>query len=177
MGDKENGIKAVLAMSVPPPTDFNTAEDLSSSSPQAMAFDWIVNTDEAQLTVETASVVEITERFAAATLYFATGGPSSWISSLGFLSEDSICNWNDGKDVGIFCYGEGETAGSPTEIKIGKLLLLLLLMMLCLFSCVLYTCVCVFFSFWFRRKKYESDNFLSLIPMITFFSSFTIKHS
>ena len=172
MGDKENGIKAVLAMSVPPPTDFNTAEGLSSSSPQAMAFDWIVNTDKAQLTVETASVVEITERFAAATLYFATGGPSSWISSLGFLSEDSICNWNDDKDVGIFCYGEGETAGSPTEIKIGKLLL-----MMRLFSCVLCTCVCVFFSFWFERKKHESDNFPSLIPMIAFFSSFTIKHS
>jgi hypothetical protein len=136
--DRKNGIKAVLAMSVPPPTDFNTAEGLSSSSPQAMAFDWIVNTDEAQLTVETASVLEITERFAAATLYFATGGPSSWVSSLGFLSNDSICNWNDGKDVGIFCNGEGETTGSPTEIKIGKLLLLLLLR---LFSCVLCACV------------------------------------
>jgi hypothetical protein len=123
--DRKNGIKAVLAMSVPPPTDFNTAEGLSSSSPQAMAFEWIVNTDEARLTVETASVLEITERFAAATLYFATGGPSLWVSSLGFLSNDSICNWNDGKDVGIFCDGEGETAGSPTEIKIGRLLLLL----------------------------------------------------
>ena len=145
MGDKENGIKAVLAMSVPPPTDFNTAEGLSSSSPQAMAFDWIVNTDEAQLTVETASVVEITERFAAATLYFATGGPSSWVSSLGFLSNDSICNWNDGKDVGIFCNGEGETAGSPTEIKIGKLLLLLLMMMVApLLLCLVYVRVRIF---------------------------------
>jgi hypothetical protein len=189
--DRANGIKAVLAMSVPPPTDFNTAEGLSSSSPQAMAFDWIVNTDEAQLTVETSSALEITKRFAAATLYFATGGDTSWISSLGFLSNDSICSWNDGNDIGIFCNGEGETAGSPTEIKIGKLNVVVASLLLCLVSCVLRLASCVlclvcvrvcfflFFSsffFWFRGKKYGSDNLIFLIPMI-FPPSFTVKHS
>mmetsp|Transcript_11467 Transcript_11467/g.22658 ORF Transcript_11467/g.22658 Transcript_11467/m.22658 type:complete len:812 (+) Transcript_11467:202-2637(+) len=72
-------------------------------SPQNMALDWIANEDPAALSAES---TELTERFAAATLYFATGGPQTWSDSLGFLSGDSICEWNNGRNLesgGIFC--------------------------------------------------------------------------
>jgi hypothetical protein len=61
---------------------------------------------------------EIKERFAAATLYFATNGPEKWNAPLGFLGENSICSWNnDGVEEsnGIFCQD-----GRVNEINIGK---------------------------------------------------------
>jgi hypothetical protein len=63
--------------------------------------------------------VEIQERFAAATLYYATDGPGRWKTSIGFLGDDSICGWNSVEDdsIGIFCED-----GRVTEINIGKIL-------------------------------------------------------
>lgn len=61
---------------------------------------------------------EIQERFAAATLYFATNGPESWKTSLGFLGATSICDWNNVEaegSIGIFCQD-----GRVNEINIGK---------------------------------------------------------
>jgi len=105
-------------------TQFRSLLDLTASSdwetegsPQNQALRWLVYEDPAGLTVESSSEEVIKERFAAATLYFATNGPESWKTSLGFLGGNSICDWNnDGveESLGIFC---GED-GSVDEINI-----------------------------------------------------------
>lgn len=97
----------------------NTSNALFSeeSTPQAKALNWIVDEDPAALSLDTATADVIRERFAVACLYFATNG-AEWTSDLGFLSADSICNWNDGESLGIFC---DESSQSPLEMNIGTL--------------------------------------------------------
>jgi hypothetical protein len=86
-------------------------------SPQWNAWNWIMNSDDAGLSLEMgASEFDLQQRFAAATLYFATGG-NDWLSGLGFLSGGSVCTWNDG-EKGIFCRDSENSA--VTEINIGK---------------------------------------------------------
>ncbi|VEU36259.1 unnamed protein product [Pseudo-nitzschia multistriata] len=97
-------------------SDFET-----EGSAQNLALDWMANDDPAALPA-TPVTTELTERFAAATLYFATGGPQEWIDSFGFLSGASICEWNSSGDntlarIGIFC---GES-GAVREVKLGKI--------------------------------------------------------
>jgi hypothetical protein len=98
---------------------YTSPESLADeSSPQFMAWSWLTIEDAAGVTLENGnSTSEIQERFAAATLYFATGG-DNWVSHLNFLSEESICNWNDGNSTGIFCE---DGTGRVTTINIGKL--------------------------------------------------------
>jgi len=83
---------------------YTSATALSDQeSPQWKAMDWLLNNDESRLFLSGgASRTEIQERFGAATLYFATKG-NGWSSDLGFLSGGSICSWNDGESLGIFC--------------------------------------------------------------------------
>ena len=111
--EREKEIRAVLAVASPPP--MTECFDIATS-PQGQALAWLVDEDPAQLSVDTSSGTEVMERFAAATLYFSTGGGEDlWTSSFGFLSAESICNWNDQNDNGIFCDG----TGSVTSIKLG----------------------------------------------------------
>lgn len=107
--DREKELRAVLAVASPPP--MTECFDIATS-PQGQALAWLVDEDPAQLSVDTSSGTEIMERFAAATLYFSTGGGEDlWTSSFGFLSAESICNWNDQNDNGIFCDGTGSVTG------------------------------------------------------------------
>lgn len=106
--DKEAEIKSLLDLT--PSTAWET-----EGSPQNMALEWLIYEDPVALSLE--SNEQIKERFAAATLYFATDG-EEWKSSLGFLGENSICQWNiEGvkETIGIFCMN-----GRVIEINIGK---------------------------------------------------------
>ena len=94
----------------------STSDWETPGSPQNQALYWLANDDRVALSLDNDE--EIKERFAAATLYFATDGPESWKTSLGFLGANSICNWNDDNGEGlngIFCQD-----GRVNEINIGK---------------------------------------------------------
>ncbi|KAL3908153.1 MAG: hypothetical protein SGARI_003195, partial [Bacillariaceae sp.] len=59
-------------------------------SPQWKAWNWLTSADEANVSVEAgARELEVQERFAAATIFYATRG-ENWDSDLGFLSAQSI---------------------------------------------------------------------------------------
>ena len=114
--DRESHIKNLLQSNPDPGWE-------TEGSPQQQALQWLVNEDPGSSSMRGATAKQIQERFAAATLYFATGGPTTWGLSLNFLSESSICSWNNeeekvlfGDSIGIFC----GPAGSVTEINIGK---------------------------------------------------------
>jgi len=125
--EKLHGIQLLLEASFPATT---TTALNTLGSPQAMAFDWLVQSDGLVLSVKTSSVTELEQRFAAATFYFATNGVSDgnsnsngddgdegWTSSLGFLSATSICHWNDGK-YGIFCHNDDDSSPTVKQIRI-----------------------------------------------------------
>ena len=61
-------------------------------SPQNLAIDWLVNTDEFSVDLDKTQRVSI--RYSLAVLYFATGGNSKWKNSLNFLSDSHECDWN-----------------------------------------------------------------------------------
>ena len=67
----------------------------NSASPQGQALQWITNEDPASIDPCTYPTVE--QRFALATLYFATEG-DSWLGSEYWLSEEPECAW-----LGISC--------------------------------------------------------------------------
>ena len=87
------------------------------NSPQRAALEWIAYQDRANIDPRgSRSPEEIQERYVAALLYFAMGG-DQWINSISFLSETSICAWNNGLEgVGLAC----EDGHLVTTIKIGK---------------------------------------------------------
>jgi hypothetical protein len=89
------------------------------SSPQYKALDWLRNDDPSNLQINSTAVDIIRQRYAAATLYFATNGPE-WRIDANFLSDGDICNWNL-NDTGIQCDME---SGAVTGLKMCKYLLL-----------------------------------------------------
>jgi len=68
---------------------------------QTSALQWISTVDSQQLDLNS---TDLTERYIAAVLYFATSG-EKWSSQYNFLNGDSICSWNDGGGNGIGCDG------------------------------------------------------------------------
>jgi hypothetical protein len=85
-------------------------------APQTSALQWISTVDALALDPTVKSSSELTERYIAAVLYFATGG-ESWSSKYNFLSGVSICSWNDGGANGIGC----DESGHVREIFVGAL--------------------------------------------------------
>lgn len=86
-------------LTLTPSSDLET-----EGSPQHLALKWIVDEDPLAISLESDDAIR--ERFAAATLHFATNGPEKWNESLGFLSNNSICSWNIDsveESNGIFC--------------------------------------------------------------------------
>lgn len=73
---------------------------------QRAALNWIANEDFARIPPDRSRIKEITERYVAALLFFATGG-KKWSSSANFLSESSVCSWNKG-NVGLYCNNVNE---------------------------------------------------------------------
>jgi hypothetical protein len=85
------------------------------STPEYQALYWISNVDGYGLDPETSKYETIMERYVAALLYFSTSG-DSWNNQFNFLSQGSICEWNDvvvigpgAKPVerGILCNDQG----------------------------------------------------------------------
>jgi hypothetical protein len=75
-----------------------------SNSPQSKALRWLTTVDNG---VTTQSREMMAERYIVAALYFATGG-EAWIVQHNFLSQGSVCEWNEvnsSKEVrqGIVC--------------------------------------------------------------------------
>jgi hypothetical protein len=97
------------------------------TTPQFLAARWLANVDGARhdLTETTSNMVG--ERYLMALTYFATDPDvSSELSSLGFLSEASVCSWNDvlvldGTSKGVFC----ENGNNVANISLRKVPLLL----------------------------------------------------
>jgi hypothetical protein len=87
-------------------------------SPQFQALRWLVYEDEANIDLGTTFAINVIERYAVATLFFATNG-DTWTSfhNYTFLSEDSVCEWNDADaDSGVFCNFDGYV----NRVNIGK---------------------------------------------------------
>ena len=78
-----------------------------SSTPQGKAFDWIVSIDKMQLCPGDDRVIQ---RYAAAVLYFSTGG-ENWNDNTLWLSTESECEW-----AGLTC----DSIGEVSAIKLGK---------------------------------------------------------
>ena len=74
----------------------------TEGSPQQLAFQWLVSSrhppseDASEVGVpEFPPLARLQQRFALATLYFATGGESTWINNVGWLdSTVHECNWH-----------------------------------------------------------------------------------
>ena len=89
---------------------FTPTESLTFDTPQGQAFQWIVEDDPAQVDPCT-DPLQIVQRYALATIYFATGG-ESWTSSTAWLTGADECNW------------EGVVCSSPSGFDVVNLLLL-----------------------------------------------------
>jgi hypothetical protein len=88
----------------------------STDAVQYMAMDWLANSD-SWASAEMRDPEELTERYALAVLYFATDG-RKWAEQFSFLTDASVCVWNDGTDVwaseisaqdgfGVYCRPDG----------------------------------------------------------------------
>lgn len=91
-------------------TTFRRLQD--PRSPQAQAAAWFATEDTFLSFPLAADDVDsrkiFRQRYAMATLYYATDGPKSWHNQFGFLSTDHICDWtkSEGDIGGVFCLGE-----------------------------------------------------------------------
>lgn len=82
-------------------------------TPQYQAYDWLVNSDPANLDLETISDLDLEQRYISALFYFSLGGVN-WIDQFGFLEESNVCQWNVGfnKSVsGVICDDNGVING------------------------------------------------------------------
>ena len=102
-----------------------TLEDVTESSilenpttPQGMAFDWIVKTDPAQIDPPSSSdndiAFTIKQRYAVATFYYSTNG-NDWTNSNGWLSSTDVCAW-----VGLNCNDDGSIVEIGAGRELGK---------------------------------------------------------
>jgi hypothetical protein len=91
----------------PPPTPeealydlvsrWSSAEDLNTtSSPQSIAFNWVLNEDPLDLTgglVDgSTNSSTVLERYVLSVLYWSTGGPN-WTNQFNFMTNNSVCDW------------------------------------------------------------------------------------
>jgi hypothetical protein len=77
------------------------------STPQGMAYDWLLNTD---TETDVCTYASLEQRYAMATLYYSTGG-STWLDNTGWLSSSSECTW-----ALAACDGEG----ALKSLELGK---------------------------------------------------------
>ena len=78
-------------------TESSILED--PTTPQGMAYKWIVETDPAQ--IDPCSYATVEQRYALATFYYSTNG-DDWTNSNAWLSGTNECSW-----VGIKCDADG----------------------------------------------------------------------
>jgi Leucine-rich repeat (LRR) protein len=100
----------------------------TAGSPQHRAAQWMADTDELQLPLERESSPAFLQRFALATLFFATQGDTTWTHKINFLSNQHECDWNANfvRDdnitvlMGVMC---NEKNGTVNQLFIRKLIL------------------------------------------------------
>ncbi|KAL3910542.1 MAG: hypothetical protein SGILL_007654, partial [Bacillariaceae sp.] len=93
-------------------------------TPQYQALDWLANDDAAMLNIQTTSDLTLTQRYVMAIFFYSTGGPTSWVDDLRFLSIYSVCEWPNVNgteeaartDNEVDCNEEGEI----TKIRIER---------------------------------------------------------
>jgi hypothetical protein len=88
-------------------------------TPQYSALLWLADDDPAFLDLVKTPFESISDRYKLALLYFATSG-STWRMQHDFLTETSICDWNDGLAGGVF-EGIKCEENQVVEIMLGKL--------------------------------------------------------
>jgi len=84
-------------------SSLNSLKNVNSSA--FRAYNWMLTSDSVSVT-ETSSEI-LKERFIVSLLYFATGG-ATWTEQVKFLSDSSVCNWNNSEEndelmVGVGC--------------------------------------------------------------------------
>jgi hypothetical protein len=97
-------------------TETSVGSLVDESSSQGKAFRWLADEDPAMVALGDYTAREIQERFAMASLFFATS-EVGWTNQIIFLSEGSICTWNDGQTLGTFC----DDNGTVISVNIGEL--------------------------------------------------------
>lgn len=107
-----------LASIVLPPGKELTS--LGATDPEFLALEWMAESDVRGVPLE-ANSVELLERFALATLYFATGGDNLWTDNFLWLSGGSHCGWSmiecSGDSVRGIYMGFNNLSGTlPVEI-------------------------------------------------------------
>lgn len=75
---------------------------LHVSDPQSKALNWLMKEDTGSNITSTDSTV-LLERYALASLYFATNGDTTWTQETNFLSEKSVCEWNGNWGESVHC--------------------------------------------------------------------------
>eukprot|EP00529_Nitzschia_sp_RCC80_P014671 CAMPEP_0113481122 /NCGR_PEP_ID=MMETSP0014_2-20120614/22243_1 /TAXON_ID=2857 /ORGANISM="Nitzschia sp." /LENGTH=754 /DNA_ID=CAMNT_0000374603 /DNA_START=234 /DNA_END=2499 /DNA_ORIENTATION=+ /assembly_acc=CAM_ASM_000159 len=103
--------RAMMIQGLLTETSVESLADLSTGPGQALK--WLADEDTAMVDPDTSTSREIQERFAVSALFFATMG-EEWDDTLNFLSEESVCNWNDGQSLGVFC----DESGIVTSLNI-----------------------------------------------------------
>ena len=106
--------RAMMIQGLLTETSVESLADVSAGPGRALM--WLADEDTAMVDLDTSTQREIQERFAVSALFFATMG-EEWDDTLNFLSEQSVCNWNDGQSLGVFC----DESGTVTSLNIGKL--------------------------------------------------------
>ena len=99
-------------------TPLENLNDLES--PQARALDWILAMDDE---IDWDRVDWLKEKFALATLFYATNGEESWIKHDGWLSLESICSWygvtcRDGAIRRLDLSANGLQSSIPSELAL-----------------------------------------------------------
>jgi len=87
------------------PYSGNTLND--NSTIQYRALEWLAFEDPMGLPIKDSNETILIERYAAVVFYFATGG-EKWKNQYNFLTNTSICDWNDGTYFGLTCYSAEE---------------------------------------------------------------------
>ncbi|KAG7373342.1 RHS repeat-associated core domain containing protein [Nitzschia inconspicua] len=62
-------------------------------TPQYQALNWLAYEDPAKLDIQSTSYMNLTQRYVMAVFFYSTGGPTSWVDDLRFLSNYSVCEW------------------------------------------------------------------------------------
>jgi hypothetical protein len=89
------------------------------TTPQSEAARWLANRDGARIDLQETTSSMLAERYLMALTYFATNADEIEMDisrSLGFLTEASVCSWNDGTN-GVFC----ENGNEVTNISLRTL--------------------------------------------------------
>lgn len=86
-----------------------------NSTAQYQALQWLAYEDPAGLPIKESNASTLIERYAAAVLYYSTQG-DLWSSDLNFLSNSSVCDWNDG-EFGLTCE---DTSDFVKQVYIGE---------------------------------------------------------